>query len=242
MSDLKKKFDAAAADSKNLSEAPGNDVKLKMYGLFKQASAGDATGSRPGFTDIVGRAKYDAWAAVEGTSAEDAMQQYIDLVESLKLRRATMTNDPVKFVKGMTMPIDDRERERRRALVRAHYAAEDDHYLERIMGTFSEDAVMLYNRQSFPSGDAIRLAHGYFGMSAAPGAFGGFRSIVDQEHFTDTEIVIEGRACGRHLSEFLGFPPTQRDVELPFVAFYRFDANGKLTSERVVMNLGPLRG
>ncbi len=48
MSDLKKKFDAAAADSKNLSKAPGNDVKLKMYGLFKQGSAGDVTGSRPG--------------------------------------------------------------------------------------------------------------------------------------------------------------------------------------------------
>jgi hypothetical protein len=72
------------------------------------------------------------------------------------------------------MPIDDRERERRRALVRAHYAA--------------------------------------------------------------------GRVCGKHRSEFLGFPPTERDVELPFVAFYCFDANGKLTSERVVMNLGPLRG
>ena len=242
MSDLKKKFDAAAADSKNLSEAPGNDVKLKMYGLFKQAGAGDVTGSRPSFTDLVGRAKYDAWAAVKGTSTEDAMRQYIDLAESLKLGRTTKTNDPVEFVKGVTMPIDDRERERRRALVRAHYAAENDHDLERIMGTFSEDAVMLYNRQSFPSDETIRLAHGYFGMSAAPGAFGGFRSIVDQEHFTDTEIVIEGRACGRHISEFLGFPPTERDVELPFVAFYRFDADGKLTSERVVMNLGPLRG
>ncbi len=100
MSDLKKKFDAAAADLKNLSEALGNDVKLKMYGLFKQSSAGDVTGSRPGFADIVGRAKYDAWAAVKGTSTEDAMQQYIDLVESLKLRRTTKTNDPVKFVKG----------------------------------------------------------------------------------------------------------------------------------------------
>ena len=241
MSDLKRKFDAAAADSKNLPEAPGNDMKLKMYGLFKQGGAGDVTGSRPGFTDIVGRAKYDAWAAVKGTRSEDAMQQYIDLVESLKLRRTTKTNDPVKFAKGATTPVDDRERERRRALVRAHYAAENDHDLERIMGTFSEDAVMLYNRQSFPGGEAIRLAHAYFGMSAAPGAFGGFRSVVDQEHFTDTEIVIEGRACGRHNNEFLGFPPTLRDFELPFVAFYRFDADGKLTSERVVMNLGPLR-
>lgn len=99
MSDLKNKFDAAAADSKNLSEAPGNDVKLKMYGLFKQAGAGDVTGSRPGFTDIVGRAKYDAWAAVKGTSTEDAMQQYIDLVESLNPPKtaAATTADAVTF-------------------------------------------------------------------------------------------------------------------------------------------------
>src|SRR6266702_32579 len=67
------------------------------------------------------------------------MQQYIDLVEALKLGRTTKTNDPVKFVKGATMPIDDRERERRRALVRAHYAAENDHdSLNVVIGRLSE--------------------------------------------------------------------------------------------------------
>jgi hypothetical protein len=66
--------------------------------------------------------------------------------------------------------------------------------------------------------------------------------VIDAEHFTDDEIVVEGRLTGKHSSEFLGFPPTDREIELPFVAFYRFDAQGKLTSERVVMNLGPLRG
>jgi acyl-CoA-binding protein len=52
--------------------------------LFKQGSSGDVTGERPGFTDMVGRAKYDAWAALKGTSQEDAMQQYVDLIEDLK--------------------------------------------------------------------------------------------------------------------------------------------------------------
>jgi len=140
------------------------------------------------------------------------------------------------------MPIDDRERERRRALVRAHYAAENDHDLERIMATFSKDGVMIYNRQTCPGEETIRLAHSYIGMSAAPGALAGLRAVIDGEHFTDAETVIEGRLCGKHSSEFLGFAPTQRDVELPFVAFYRFDADGKLTSERVVMDLGTLHG
>ena len=140
------------------------------------------------------------------------------------------------------MAIDERERARRHALVRAHYAAENDHDLERIMKTFSPDAVMLYNRREFPSDETIRWAHGYIGMSAAPGAFNGLVATIDAEHFTDEETVIEGRITGRHTSEFLGFAPTGRDIELPFVAFYRFDAGGKLTSERVVMNLGPLQG
>jgi hypothetical protein len=74
------------------------------------------------------------------------------------------------------------------------------------------------------------------------GALTSLHAVIDDEHFTDDETVIEGRLTGNHSAEFLGFAPTQRDVELPFVAFYRFDAAGKLTSERVVMNLGPLHG
>ena len=84
MSDLRKQFETAAADSKNLSERPANDVMLKMYALYKQADVGDATGKRPGFTDMIGRAKFDAWSALQGTDSAAAMQQYIDLVESLK--------------------------------------------------------------------------------------------------------------------------------------------------------------
>ncbi len=84
MSDLKARFDQAMADSKNLPERPDNMTLLKIYALFKQGSAGDAEGKRPGFTDMVGRAKFDAWAALKGTSADEAQQQYIDLIDGLK--------------------------------------------------------------------------------------------------------------------------------------------------------------
>ncbi|MES2719061.1 MAG: acyl-CoA-binding protein [Pseudomonadota bacterium] len=84
MSDLKARFDQAVADSKQLPEKPDNMTLLKIYALFKQASAGDVDGKRPGFTDMVGRAKWDAWNGLKGTSADDAMQDYIDLIESLK--------------------------------------------------------------------------------------------------------------------------------------------------------------
>lgn len=81
---LQAQFDQAVADSKNLPERPDNMTLLKIYALFKQASTGDVEGSRPGFTDMVGRAKYDAWGALKGTSKEAAMQQYIDLITELK--------------------------------------------------------------------------------------------------------------------------------------------------------------
>jgi acyl-CoA-binding protein len=84
MSDLKAKFEQAVADSKNLPERPDNQTLLKLYALFKQASSGDADGKRPGFTDMVGRAKWDAWNELKGTSADDAMKQYVGLIDDLK--------------------------------------------------------------------------------------------------------------------------------------------------------------
>lgn len=81
---LQNQFEQAVVDSKNLPERPDNMTLLKLYGLFKQASAGDADGERPGFTDMIGRAKYDAWDALKGMSREDAMQQYVDLIADLK--------------------------------------------------------------------------------------------------------------------------------------------------------------
>ncbi|HMN93409.1 MAG TPA: acyl-CoA-binding protein [Hydrogenophaga sp.] len=83
MSSLKSRFEAAVANSKKLSERPDNATLLKIYGLYKQATTGDNTEKKPGFTDMVGRAKWDAWNACKGTGTDDAMQQYIDLIESL---------------------------------------------------------------------------------------------------------------------------------------------------------------
>jgi acyl-CoA-binding protein len=84
MADLKAAFEKAVADSKNLPEKPDNATLLKIYGLYKQATSGDVDGKRPGFSDMVGRAKWDAWNELKGTSGEDAMQSYVDLIESLK--------------------------------------------------------------------------------------------------------------------------------------------------------------
>ena len=84
MATLKANFDAAVVASKQLPDRPDNLTLLKIYSLYKQSTVGDVEGMRPGFTDMVGRAKYDAWATVKGKSKDEAMQEYADLVESLK--------------------------------------------------------------------------------------------------------------------------------------------------------------
>ena len=83
MADLKAKFEAAAANSKNLTERPDNATLLKIYALYKQGSLGDNTEKKPGFTDMVGRAKWDAWNGLKGTDGKVAMQDYIDLIATL---------------------------------------------------------------------------------------------------------------------------------------------------------------
>ena len=83
MSDLTERFEQASKDVKGLAKQPGNDTLLKLYSLYKQATQGDVSGKRPGFTNPVGRAKYDAWDKLKGTSKDDAMESYISVVESL---------------------------------------------------------------------------------------------------------------------------------------------------------------
>jgi diazepam-binding inhibitor (GABA receptor modulating acyl-CoA-binding protein) len=83
MSDLTAQFEAAVASSKNLSERPDNATLLKIYALYKQATSGDNAEKKPGFGDMVGRAKWDAWNACKGTASDAAKQQYIDLITSL---------------------------------------------------------------------------------------------------------------------------------------------------------------
>ncbi|MGE5116601.1 MAG: acyl-CoA-binding protein [Betaproteobacteria bacterium] len=83
MADLKQRFEQAVAQSKTLPERPDNATLLKIYALYKQATIGDVEGKRPGITDLVGRAKWDAWNETKGQSREAAMQAYVELIDSL---------------------------------------------------------------------------------------------------------------------------------------------------------------
>ena len=84
MADIKAQFEQAVAESKKLPEKPDNMTLLQLYAMYKQGSAGDVDSKRPGFTEMVERAKWDAWNTMKGKTKEEAMQSYIDLIESLK--------------------------------------------------------------------------------------------------------------------------------------------------------------
>jgi acyl-CoA-binding protein len=83
MSDLQSRFEQATKDIQSLPERPDNDTLLRLYALYKQGAEGDVSGAKPGFFDFVGTAKYEAWARLKGTAADDAKQKYVDLVKKL---------------------------------------------------------------------------------------------------------------------------------------------------------------
>ncbi len=83
-SQLQSRFEQAAATAQKLASRPDNDTLLQLYALYKQSTSGDAAGKRPGLFEVVGRAKFDAWAGQKGLGKEAAMQKYIDLVDKLQ--------------------------------------------------------------------------------------------------------------------------------------------------------------
>lgn len=80
---LEEQFAKAQSDVKTLTDRPGNDTLLELYALYKQATAGDASGSRPGMFDPVGRAKFDAWAKKKGTAPDAARTSYVARVQGM---------------------------------------------------------------------------------------------------------------------------------------------------------------
>lgn len=83
MTDLQRRFDQAKVDVQQLEERPDNETLLRLYALYKQATAGDGRGTKPGFFDFVGTAKYEAWAGLDGMPPDEARKKYIDLVKKL---------------------------------------------------------------------------------------------------------------------------------------------------------------
>jgi len=81
-------FSSAKTRVEKLPKTPASDELLELYSLYKQATQGDVTGSRPGMLDFKGRAKYDAWATRRGMTRDGAKQAYVDTVARLEKKYA----------------------------------------------------------------------------------------------------------------------------------------------------------
>jgi acyl-CoA-binding protein len=83
MTELGHQFAQAAAEVRQLRERPDNDTLLKLYALYKQGLEGDVHGCQPGFFDFIGTTKQEAWARLKGMAQDEAMRQYVALVQQL---------------------------------------------------------------------------------------------------------------------------------------------------------------
>ena len=139
------------------------------------------------------------------------------------------------------MPIDAQERARRRRLVTAHLDAEAAYDLDRIMATFAPNAINSLNEMIAADPATTRLLHIIGGWSTVPGVMSNIRSTQWAEHFTDDELIHEGHLHGKHTGFVPGFPPpTQLEIVVPYITFYRFDEHDLLASEHVRIDLSAL--
>lgn len=83
MASIEERFEEAQSQVKSIPTTMTNDTLLDLYSLYKQATEGDVSGSRPGLLDVKGRAKFDAWAKQKGITKENAMEKYVALVQEL---------------------------------------------------------------------------------------------------------------------------------------------------------------
>lgn len=133
-----------------------------------------------------------------------------------------------------------RRRDRWRRLLDLHMGHENMHDLPGVMGTFSEHGEMIFNREPFVTPERIAQGHILFGMSQMTGGFVNTQVVPERHYFTDDELLIEGKLIADHAGTIGAFPATNRRVELHYAAFYRFNAQDELVSERIVMNWAPL--
>ena len=237
MSKLEQLFAAAAETARKLPP-PGRAKLLELYGLYKQSREGDALQQRPGLTNLRGRAKHDAWSALQGMAREVAMRRYITLVA--EMQTAPVDSDfadrHATARELLERPLDPAEYKAIRELWKAHSLAEDDRNIEGLLATLTPDC-----RYELPQLD--RTFEGHAGATEFYERLLGAFPDID---FRLTSIVIgpqgvveEARVTGTHEQDWLGFQATNEEVEFQVVIFFPWDPDEQLFhGERVWFSFG----
>ncbi|HIH78684.1 MAG: acyl-CoA-binding protein [Candidatus Poseidoniia archaeon] len=237
MSKLEQRFAVAAETARKLPP-PGRAKLLELYSLYKQSHEGDALQQRPGLTNLRGRTKHDAWAALQGMARETAMQRYIALVA--ELQAAPVDSDFADRHSTarelLERPLNSTEYEVIRKLWKAHSLAEDDRDIDGLLATLTPDC-----RYELPQLD--RTFEGHAGATEFYERLLGAFPDID---FRLTSIVIgpqgvveEARVTGTHEQDWLGFQATNEEVEFQVVIFFPWDPEEQLfCGERVWLSFG----
>eukprot|EP00618_Florenciella_parvula_P032154 CAMPEP_0119495936 /NCGR_PEP_ID=MMETSP1344-20130328/19425_1 /TAXON_ID=236787 /ORGANISM="Florenciella parvula, Strain CCMP2471" /LENGTH=365 /DNA_ID=CAMNT_0007531575 /DNA_START=180 /DNA_END=1274 /DNA_ORIENTATION=+ len=87
-------FRACTENFKNFSGQVPDKIKLKIYGVYKQATQGDNREEKP--ADDKQRAKWEEWLKFKGTTPSVAKRRYITLLRSIdpKLIHVEVKEDP----------------------------------------------------------------------------------------------------------------------------------------------------
>jgi len=77
------RFQNAKMTLNKLQNDPGNEVKLKMYSLFKQATEGKNETKKPSAFNFVAQVKWTAWNDLGDMTKDEAKAAYADIVDGL---------------------------------------------------------------------------------------------------------------------------------------------------------------
>lgn len=127
-------------------------------------------------------------------------------------------------------------RERRIAVLEAHFQSEVDHDWDTCLGTFNGHPhyEIMATGQVHDGDDEVLAYH-----RAQRVAFPDQRHENVRLHFADDVVISEFDLLGTNLGEFYGMPPTGKAFRVPVVALFFFEGD-RITNERVYLDSASL--
>jgi len=230
-------FQIACSEVKKNNTKLNNEDLLKLYAYYKQAVTGNVSGNRPKFTNVRGKAKYDAWASLSGLSSEDAKSEYVKYVNQLEFQETLEESFEDKYALAKEMlnkELNLEEYEEIKELWKAHSIAEDKRDIDGLMATLTEDC-----RYEIPQIGKI-----YENKSGATqfyhdllGAFPNIDFRLLQIYIGPQGVVEEAKVKATHEKDWLVIPASGQEIEFEVAIFFPWDSKVKrFKGERVYFN------
>ena len=234
---VEKEFLKACEKVKQITPSLDNSTLLKLYGYYKQATEGDASGKRPGLMNLRARAKYDGWKSLEGMPSEEAKGNYIRVVSELEFVESEPISFEDKHVNAKEMlnkELDLEEYEEIKNLWKAHSIAEDNRDIDGLMATLTDDCryeIPQVGKTYYNKEGATQFYHDLLG------AFPDIDFRLLQIYISPQGVVEEAKVKATHEKDWLVLPASGEQVEFETAIFFPWDSKAKrFKGERVYFN------